>query len=100
MPRLIGKNKSGCYVKLHNPKNDKEARTQLMDAFKKACEKLYKYEDMGEPEELENKRELEKQIAEKALEVGEGNVYLEIMVNKYQEYLQKYEDLRKEIENG
>ena len=56
--RLTEHNKTGWILKLNNPQNEFEARQQLRDKFKLACEKLGKLEDMIEKHNLESIKEL------------------------------------------
>lgn len=56
--RLTEHNKTGWVLKLNNPHNEFEAKKQLMDKFKLACEKLGKFEDMLEKHNLESIKEL------------------------------------------
>ena len=57
--RLTEYNNTGWVLKLNNPQNEFEAKKQLMDKFKLACEKLGKFEDMLEKHNLEGIKELD-----------------------------------------
>lgn len=52
--RLTRRTKTGWVLKLDDPKNDFEAKQQLMVKFKLACEKLGKLEDMLENHAIED----------------------------------------------
>ena len=53
MERLTQKTEKGFVIKLNNPKNEKEAKDQLMKMFAAVVNKLAAYEDAGlEPEEI------------------------------------------------
>ena len=62
MERLTQKTEKGFVIKLNNPKNEKEAKDQLMKMFAAVVNKLAAYEDTGlEHEEI---KKLKSQLAE------------------------------------
>jgi len=52
MGRLTIQTPNGAALSLNNPANEREARKQLMAAYKIAVNKLAAYEDIGTPEEF------------------------------------------------
>ena len=59
MERLTQKTEKGFVIKLNNPKNEKEAKDQLMKMFAVAVNKLAAYEDTGlEPEEIKENEKI------------------------------------------
>lgn len=59
MERLTQKTEKGFVIKLNNPKNEKEAKDQLMKMFAAVVNKLAAYEDTGlEPEEIKENEKI------------------------------------------
>lgn len=59
MKRMTQKTEKGFVIKLNNPKNEKEAKDQLMKMFAVAVNKLAAYEDTGlEPEEIKENEKI------------------------------------------
>ena len=80
--RLTVYTKTGCALKLDNPQNEIEARQQLMQKFKIACDKLAKFEDLMEKHNFESVEELTNHIKKLELIVKKGNQKLEEHYNQ------------------
>lgn len=73
--RLTIYTKTGCALKLDDPQNEIEARQQLMQKFRIACDKLAKFEDLMEKHNFESVEELANYIKKLELIIKKGNKF-------------------------
>lgn len=94
--RLTIYTKTGCALKLDDPQNEIEARQQLMQKFRIACDKLAKFEDLMEKHNFESVEELANYIKKLELIIKKGKQQLEEYF--YQQLYELDEEYNRDLE--
>ena len=89
--RLTVYTKTGWALKLDDPQNEIEARQQLMQKFRIACDKLAKFEDLMEKHNFESVEELVNYIKKLELKKFRADLVNNVspVLLSYTEYVQK-----------